>query len=635
MEPVVVADRARAGRCKALDALAAWVEGRYRVTPRIFFAARLDRLGFSSLRGSVLTIPWDAPVERVEWGIGYYVQRNVVLRATAQHNWRTAAGSPSARTSPASWRTGSDAMFRRIVAVLCHDAARRSRDDRQRPHDRWRPPRMRPSGAASSCGSPRAIRGPRVGVADIGMSAPTPRSIAAASSISIPRRARRSTRVRSRAQAGSAQRDVRAARARDRGRHDSRFPQQRSTYHNVFSLSKTKTFDLGTLRRRPLEVGPVRSPGHRPRVLRHPFAHERVHPRVLAPLFRRGRRRWALPARRTCRRAPTPWWPGTRRRRSSRGASSCRRPAATSRSTSPSAADDGLLVTHQPHLLRQRAAGGRWRSASRSTGSTSPSLRRPKTSCGAASRRPARCSKSTGRRSSDTSRREARLIADLPKLKAALDTKDPVTVQPIADEYQRLIGSDLFLVTEPCRPRPGARPAASRAAAAMSQRRRRIRQATDGHEAVLAVAAPWRRHPGRVGSKLILESELLGTVSVGFSLDEAAAARFKALTNSEIAFAVGGSDPGVDAAGAVQRLCWRRSSARDDMRTVKLGDNEYVVDQPRVAAAGRRRRTGRWPVRHANRAYSAVAHRAIALSERRTPRPARARRFSPSSPRRW
>lgn len=73
-----------------LDALAAWVEGKYRVTPRIFFAARLDRLGFSQLAGSVLTIPWDAPVERVEWGVGYYVQRNVVLRATAQHNWRNA-----------------------------------------------------------------------------------------------------------------------------------------------------------------------------------------------------------------------------------------------------------------------------------------------------------------------------------------------------------------------------------------------------------------------------------------------------------------------------------------------------------------------------------------------------------------
>jgi hypothetical protein len=72
----------------ALDALGTWVEGRYRVTPRIFFAARIDRLGFSELAGSALVLPWDAPVRRFEWGAGYYVQRNLVLRATAQQNWR-------------------------------------------------------------------------------------------------------------------------------------------------------------------------------------------------------------------------------------------------------------------------------------------------------------------------------------------------------------------------------------------------------------------------------------------------------------------------------------------------------------------------------------------------------------------
>src|SRR4051812_15174225 len=45
--------------------------------------------------------------------------------------------------------------------------------------------------------------------------------------------------------------------------------------------------------------------------------------------------------------------------------------------------------------------------------------------------------------------REARLVADLSNLKAAMDTKDPLTVQPIAEEYQRRIGSDLFVVTDP------------------------------------------------------------------------------------------------------------------------------------------------------------------------------------------
>jgi hypothetical protein len=82
--PVVL----RPSAARALDASGSWIEGRYRATPRIFFAARADRLGFSKLSGTTLRLPWDAPVQRVEWGTGYYVQRNLVLRATVQHNWR-------------------------------------------------------------------------------------------------------------------------------------------------------------------------------------------------------------------------------------------------------------------------------------------------------------------------------------------------------------------------------------------------------------------------------------------------------------------------------------------------------------------------------------------------------------------
>jgi hypothetical protein len=45
------------------------------------------------------------------------------------------------------------------------------------------------------------------------------------------------------------------------------FPNNDATYHNVFSLSREKTFDLG-------------------RLLRYPRAHERVHPRLLASVLR-------------------------------------------------------------------------------------------------------------------------------------------------------------------------------------------------------------------------------------------------------------------------------------------------------------------------------------------------------------
>jgi hypothetical protein len=73
-----------------VSALGMWVEGRYRFTPRIFAAARVDHLGFSRIAGAIWTSPtaWDAPVDRIEVGGGYYVQRNLVARAVVQRNRR-------------------------------------------------------------------------------------------------------------------------------------------------------------------------------------------------------------------------------------------------------------------------------------------------------------------------------------------------------------------------------------------------------------------------------------------------------------------------------------------------------------------------------------------------------------------
>lgn len=77
---------------QSLHALARWVEGKYRLTPRIFVAGRVDHLGFSDLQGSTAgssALPWDAPVNRIEAGGGYYLQRNLVARATVQSNQRS------------------------------------------------------------------------------------------------------------------------------------------------------------------------------------------------------------------------------------------------------------------------------------------------------------------------------------------------------------------------------------------------------------------------------------------------------------------------------------------------------------------------------------------------------------------
>jgi hypothetical protein len=73
-----------------LDALAIWCEGRYRFTPRIFAAARVDHLGFSEIWNAAGTsrVSWDAPVDRVELAAGYYLQRNLTMRVGVQLNDR-------------------------------------------------------------------------------------------------------------------------------------------------------------------------------------------------------------------------------------------------------------------------------------------------------------------------------------------------------------------------------------------------------------------------------------------------------------------------------------------------------------------------------------------------------------------
>jgi hypothetical protein len=74
-----------------LSARAVSVEGRYRIRPRLYAAARVDGLGFSRIAGTLFEgrpTTWDAPVSRVEVAGGYYLQRNVVARVAIQHNRR-------------------------------------------------------------------------------------------------------------------------------------------------------------------------------------------------------------------------------------------------------------------------------------------------------------------------------------------------------------------------------------------------------------------------------------------------------------------------------------------------------------------------------------------------------------------
>jgi hypothetical protein len=71
-----------------ISASTAYVEGRYKIRPGLYAAARLDYLGFSDITGTDGRDTWDAPVTRVEVGGGYSLQRNLVLKGTFQHNVR-------------------------------------------------------------------------------------------------------------------------------------------------------------------------------------------------------------------------------------------------------------------------------------------------------------------------------------------------------------------------------------------------------------------------------------------------------------------------------------------------------------------------------------------------------------------
>jgi signal transduction histidine kinase len=129
----------------------------------------------------------------------------------------------------------------------------------------------------------------------------------------------------------------------------------------------------------------------------------------------------------------------------------------------------------------------------------------------------------------------ARLIADLPKLKAAVETGDRPTVQPLADQYQQEIDADVLVLTGPS----GQVLASSGRDAA----RLPVLQAPASFDE-LSTVLPHARGLLQLVSIPILYGEappgFLGRLTVGFFLDDRRAAQFKAVTGSEIAFAANG-----------------------------------------------------------------------------------------------
>ena len=71
-----------------LRARALMVEGRYKVAPGAWLAARYDDLSFTDIRASAGPIAWEAPVRRFEVAAGYAVHRYVHVKAGWQRNRR-------------------------------------------------------------------------------------------------------------------------------------------------------------------------------------------------------------------------------------------------------------------------------------------------------------------------------------------------------------------------------------------------------------------------------------------------------------------------------------------------------------------------------------------------------------------
>ena len=137
--------------------------------------------------------------------------------------------------------------------------------------------------------------------------------------------------------------------------------------------------------------------------------------------------------------------------------------------------------------------------------------------------------------------RTAALIADLPKFKAALETRDPPTIEPIARDYLEQVGADLVVVSD----RTGRRLATVSAPA----------HRDDLAAAALDTDVTAGQSPGEafwpyasgvlqvvtVPVTIDLDRpELLGTLSMGYLLDASRAAELKSLTGADVAFAFAG-----------------------------------------------------------------------------------------------
>jgi signal transduction histidine kinase len=171
----------------------------------------------------------------------------------------------------------------------------------------------------------------------------------------------------------------------------------------------------------------------------------------------------------------------------------------------------------------------------------------------------------------------ARLVADLPKLKAAVNEQDAPTVAPLGREYQEQLDADVLLVTGHTGlvlfASPDAPPAAGLAA---------VTAAIAGRES----AAFWP-HPRGVLQLVtvpisvgLASPDVLGTLTAGFLIDDRRAETFKSTTASDVAFVVDGRIVSATLPASV-RPALAAVPPRGGVTRVRLGGEDFVA-MPRV-----------------------------------------------------
>ena len=186
----------------------------------------------------------------------------------------------------------------------------------------------------------------------------------------------------------------------------------------------------------------------------------------------------------------------------------------------------------------------------------------------------------------DTFTTLARSIADLPTLKGVVDTGDPPTVQPSADEYRLRMNVDLLLVTG----RDGVVLGKSGAEATSLTA---VKIAPDSADEVFALATHARGLLQVISVPIQINTgvpDLLGRLSVGFFMDDAVATRLRELTGSEVAFAAGGQVL-ASSLPAAARSGLQQFAASTGAFNVQLGSDEYLA-LTRPMLGGRRDAAG-------------------------------------------